>query len=110
MGCPKKAEITIYVLSKKCNAADVFVPNTFTPNDDGSNDVLFVRSNEINEIYFAVYNRWGTMVFETTNKAKGWDGTYNGAKEDPAVFAWYIKAKCFNGDHLEKKGNVTLIR
>jgi len=109
-GCPRTASVTIYVLSMECNTKDVFVPNTFTPNGDGENDVLFVRSNEVQELYFAVYNRWGQMVFETNDMTKGWDGNYNGMKADPAVFAWYLRAKCFNGNEIKKKGNTTLIR
>lgn len=109
-GCPKNATITVYVVSMKCNPADIFVPNTFTPNADGKNDVLYVRGNQIDRLYFAVYNRWGEMVFETNDIKKGWDGIYKSMKADPAVYAWYIKARCFNGEELEKKGNVTLIR
>jgi gliding motility-associated-like protein len=109
-GCPRTASVTIYVLSMQCNTKDVFVPNTFTPNGDGENDILFVRSNEVAELYFAVYNRWGQMVFETKDITKGWDGIYNGMKADPAVFAWYLRAKCFNGNEIKKKGNTTLIR
>ncbi len=109
-GCPKTATVTIYVLSMQCDPADVFVPNTFTPNGDGQNDVLFVRANMITEMYFAVYNRWGEMVFETTNQNVGWDGIYKGMKADPAVFAWYLRATCYNGNELKKQGNTTLIR
>lgn len=109
-GCPKTATITIYVLSMQCDPADVFVPNTFTPNSDGQNDILYVRGNMISELYFAVYNRWGQMVFETTDQNVGWDGIYKGMKADPAVFAWYLRAKCYNGDELKKQGNTTLIR
>lgn len=109
-GCPKSATVTIYVRSMKCNPADVFVPNTFTPNGDGNNDILFVRGNEITDLYFAVFNRWGELVFETTELTKGWNGMYKGMKMDPAVFAWYLRAKCFNGNELKKQGNVTLIR
>lgn len=109
-GCPRTTTITIYVLSMKCNTDLVFVPNTFTPNGDGQNDVLFVRSNSVQELYFAVYNRWGQMVFETNDINIGWDGTYKGMKADPAVFAWYLRAKCYNGDEIKKKGNTTLIR
>ena len=86
------------------------MPNTFTPNGDGENDILFVRSNDVSELYFAVYNRWGQMVFETTDITKGWDGIYKGMKADPAVFAWYLRAKCFNGGEIKKQGNTTLIR
>ena len=109
-GCPKKAFVTIYVISMKCNPDDVFVPNTFTPNGDGKNDILYVRSNSVSEIYFAVYNRWGEMVFETNDIHTGWDGIYKGELANPDVFAWYLTAKCYNGDELKKKGNVTLIR
>ncbi len=109
-GCPRSASITIYVMSLQCNINDVFVPNTFTPNDDGHNDILYVRSNSIIELYFAVYNRWGQMVFETTDIHFGWDGVYKGMKADPAVFAWYLRAKCYNGNTIKKQGNVTLIR
>jgi len=109
-GCSKTATITIYVISKKCPPESVFVPNTFTPNMDGKNDILYVRGNNIKELYFAVYNRWGEMVFETTDINKGWDGIYDGMKADPAVFAWYLKATCLEGTEIKRKGNTTLIR
>lgn len=109
-GCPRTATVTIYVLSMKCNTSLVFVPNAFTPNGDNENDKLFVKSNSVQELYFAVYNRWGQMVFETTDIKIGWDGMYNGMKADPAVFAWYLRVKCYNGEELRKKGNTTLIR
>ncbi|MCE3279367.1 MAG: repeat-containing protein [Bacteroidetes bacterium] len=109
-GCPRAATVTIYVTSTQCKSDNVFVPNTFTPNSDGENDILFVRSNDVTELYFAVYNRWGQMVFETTDITKGWNGIYKGMLADPAVFAWYLRAKCYNGDELTKKGNTTLIR
>lgn len=109
-GCPKYATITIYVKSMQCDPADVFVPNAFTPNNDNENDILYVRGNMISEMYFAVYNRWGELVFETKKQSVGWDGTYKGMKCDPAVFAWYLTAKCYNGDQLKKQGNTTILR
>ena len=110
VGCPKMATVTIVVVPNTCNPVDVFVPNTFTPNNDGKNDILYVRGNNFSELYFAVYNRWGQLVFETTDKTKGWNGVYNSLETDPVVFAWYLKVKCYNGNQIEKKGNVTLIR
>ena len=109
-GCTKSDTVTIYILSNECEDESVFVPNTFTPNGDGENDVLYARSNNLTSAYFAVYNRWGELVFETTDFHKGWDGIYKGMKADPAVFAWYLKGRCLNGKELFKKGNVTLIR
>lgn len=108
--CSRTDTITIYVITNECEADDIFVPNTFTPNGDGENDILYARSNVISTIYFAVYNRWGELMFETTDLKKGWDGNYKAMKADPAVFAWYVKGKCFNGKEFFKKGNVTLIR
>lgn len=110
LGCSRTASITIYVISTDCSSDAVFVPNTFTPNGDGKNDVLYARSNSLTEIYFAVYNRWGELVFETSDLHKGWDGTYKGMKVDPAVFAWYIKGTCNTGTEFFKKGNVTVIK
>ncbi|MDP2388261.1 MAG: PKD domain-containing protein [Bacteroidota bacterium] len=102
--------VTIYVITNLCDEGSVFVPNTFSPNLDGSNDVLYVRSNFVTDLYFAVYNRWGQMVFETTDIKKGWDGIYNGMKSDPGVFGYYLKYKCNNGEESFRKGNVTLVR
>lgn len=93
-----------------CIEGDAFIPNTFTPNGDGQNDILYVRGLKVDEVYFAVYNRWGEMVFETTDKTKGWDGIYKGRPADVGVFGWYLKVKCYNGEETFKKGNVTLIR
>ena len=109
-GCPKRDSITVYVVSQKCEDDDVFVPNTFTPNGDGVNDILFARGNNVKKIYFAIYNRRGELIFETNTITKGWDGIYQGRKADPDVFAWYIKATCYSDLELEKKGNITLIR
>jgi gliding motility-associated-like protein len=106
--CLIKSIITIEVIA--CNLSDIFIPNTFTPNGDGNNDVLYVRGNNISDLYFAVYNRWGQIVFETKDITKGWNGIYEDMKADPVVFAWYLRATCYNGKLLEKKGNVTLIR
>jgi gliding motility-associated-like protein len=61
--------------------------------------------------YFAVYNRWGELMFETTDPSQGWDGNYKGKPSDPGVFGYYVKAKCGEGsEEIFKKGNVTLIR
>jgi gliding motility-associated-like protein len=109
-GCIKTATVTVYILSKECTGDNVFIPNTFTPNGDGENDVLYVRSNSITQMYFAIYDRWGELMFETTDLHKGWDGLYKGMKVNPDVFAWYVKATCRNGENFFKKGNVTLIR
>ncbi len=109
-GCLAVRQITIYVISPDCQEPNIFIPNAFTPNGDGNNDVLYVRSNIIESMEFAVYNRWGQKVFETTDQAIGWDGTYKGQDLPNDVFGYYLKARCFNGEEYFKKGNVTLMR
>lgn len=108
--CTLERKVTIVVINPDCSEANIFIPNAFSPNGDGRNDVLYVRSNIIDDIEFAVYNRWGQKVFETKDKTKGWDGTFKGKTLSPDVYGYYLKAKCFNGDEFFKKGNVTLLK
>lgn len=108
--CREYAYVYVDVFIPGCIEGDAFIPNTFTPNGDGQNDILYVRGLKVDEVYFAVYNRWGEMVFETTDKSKGWDGIYKGKPADVGVFGWYLKVRCYNGEETFKKGNVTLIR
>lgn len=90
---------------------EVYIPNTFTPNGDGFNDVFKVRGPQFAIFYFAVYNRWGQLIFETNDITQGWDGTYKGKLADPGVFGYYAKMKCKDdSEEIFKKGNVTLIR
>jgi gliding motility-associated-like protein len=108
--CKETLYVFVDVVLSGCADGDSFVPNTFTPNGDGQNDILYVRGLKVEELYFAVYNRWGEMVFETTDKNKGWDGVYKGRSADVGVFGYYLKVKCYDGNETFKKGNVTLIR
>jgi gliding motility-associated-like protein len=109
-GCMVKKEVTVYIRYTPCASSNLYVPNAFSPNNDGKNDKLFVRGNFILDMYFTVYDRWGQKVFETRDQNNGWDGTYHGKKLDPAVFGWYIEGTCEPGEKFFKKGNVTLLR
>ncbi len=108
--CSVLDSVTINVIEIICEEPYIYVPNAFTPNEDGSNELLLVRSLNIRELYFVLYNRWGEKVFETHDQTIGWDGTYKGMKADPGVFDYYIKAVCVDDQEFFKKGNVTLIR
>lgn len=109
-GCDKTAEVTVTVIDVVCGEPDIYIPNAFTPNNDGENDVLYVRGNNIKELYFAVYDRWGEKVFDTKDQNVGWDGTFKGREADPAVFVYYLEVTCIGNETYFKKGNVTLIR
>jgi gliding motility-associated-like protein len=106
VGCTAIDSVYIKVIKN----SDIYVPNAFSPNGDGHDDYLYVRSNFVKSIYFAVYDRWGEKVWETNNINTGWDGTYRGQPENNGVFGWYLDATLYNGKEVKDKGNVTLIR
>ncbi len=108
--CREWVQVRVDAFTEGCIDTDAFVPNTFTPNGDGENDLFRVRGLKVDEVYLAVYNRWGELVYETTDKNAGWDGKYKGKDADVGVFGWYLKVKCINGAETFRKGNVTLIR
>ncbi len=89
---------------------ELFIADAFSPNADGVNDALFVRGNGVVELDFMVYNRWGQKVFESHDVDQGWDGTFKGKVLNSEVFVYYIKAKTRNGEEIEMKGDVSLVR
>jgi len=109
-GCTNVDTVVVTVLDVVCGEPYIYVPNAFTPNGDGNNDILYVHADMATDLYFAIYDRWGEKIFETTDASKGWNGTYKGKPLDPAVFVYYLKVTCLNRLQFEKKGNITLIR
>jgi gliding motility-associated-like protein len=108
--CTKSDTALVRVYEIVCDEPYVFVPNAFTPNGDQENDVLYVRGIWIEKCIFRVFNRWGELVFETTDQNIGWDGTFKGKKLDPDVFDYYLDVDCLGGLHTIIKGNVTLMK
>lgn len=109
-GCIGVDTIRIFVRPFECEIPYIFIPNAFTPNEDGKNDVLYVRANAVDEFYFVLYNRWGQKVFETRDLNIGWNGFFEGRKSPPDVFGYILQVKCLTGGQVTQKGNVTLIR
>lgn len=100
-----------FALMKLYNeCGEMFVPNAFSPDGNGENDLECVYGKCVQELYFAIYDRWGEKVFETTNISKCWDGTFRGQEMNTAVFVYYMKAKLTTGETVEKKGNISLLR
>jgi len=112
LGCTDSANVTITV-KKACsgNDDDVFIANIFSPNGDGKNDVLNIEGNGLTNIYWAIYDRWGNLIFETTNIAQGWDGTKNGSPMEAATYVYYLKAICTKTKaEVKLKGNVSVVK
>lgn len=109
-GCSVERDVTIVVLSPFCDDAFVFFPTGFSPNGDGENDELALESRFAEEVYWAVYNRWGQKVFETNRLGDTWDGTFKGEPQPAETYGFYLRAICPGGTEMVRKGNVTLLR
>jgi gliding motility-associated-like protein len=107
--CSAKARVRVEVLVLDCQSS-LFIPNAFTPNDDNTNEKIFVKSPYIESFNFSIFNRWGEKVFETTNPSEGWDGKYRGKSLDPDVYVYYLQGVCLDKESFFKKGNITLIK
>ena len=112
-GCASSREVTVTVI---CNDKNYFIPNTFSPNGDGMNDVFYPRGSGINRIQsMRIFNRWGELVFEKKNflaneSAAGWDGKVKGKPADQDVYVYIIEFICDNAAIIPIRGNVALIR
>ena len=107
-----------FILGRNCICGKtLYLPNSFTPNGDGMNDIFYPRSGvDIKQIKsFHVFNRWGELLFERDNilpndVSNAWDGSYNNDKPRPDVYVWVVEAMCENGELIHRKGSVTIIR
>jgi gliding motility-associated-like protein len=114
-GCKASRDITVNVI---CNQENYFIPNTFSPNADGMNDIFAPRGKAIHRINsMKIFNRWGELVWEKRNfmandrtPSGGWDGTYKGKPAQQDVYVYIIEFVCDNAQVIPFKGNVTLIR
>lgn len=112
-GCKSRDHVTIFVV---CNGANIFIPNTFSPNGDGANDIFYPRGTGLFSIKtLRIFNRWGEVVFEKNGFAPndasaGWNGTFKGLKLTPDVYVYTVDIICDNSTTLILKGNVALIQ
>ena len=88
----------------------VFVPDAFSPNGDGNNDMLFVRGPGIVDMSFLIYDRWGSKVFESQHPDNGWDGRARGEDMPSGIYIYVLVARLNDGEKLELKGDITLVR
>jgi gliding motility-associated-like protein len=112
-GCKNTGDVNVVVI---CMNANVYVPNTFSPNGDGSNDVFYVRGKGLERVKsLRVFNRWGEIVFEkkdfpVNDIASGWDGKHKGNRPQADVYIYQVEVFCENGEVIQFDGNVALIQ
>ena len=110
--CKNKGNITVQIL---CDDKNFFVPNTFSPNGDGSNDIFYPRGKGLFRIKaLRIFNRWGELVFEKrdfqpNDQSAGWNGTYKGKKPVPDVYVYQVEIYCNNDQLIQFAGNIALI-
>lgn len=103
-GCITTDEVTIIV------PGSLFIPNTFTPNGDGYNDVFGAWGTDITEIDLYVFNRWGELIWWSADLGGRWDGTYQGNQSPIDTYVWKVRAREIAGEVHERVGHVNLIR
>lgn len=124
-GLPYLSTVTIDVAAlgvKVCQRSDageafvklptneIFIPNTFTPNGDGKNDVFAVYSYAIKEMNMKIFNQWGELLFSSANMGNTWDGTYKGKQQPVGVYIYAVKLVLTTGEVVIRKGDINLVR
>ncbi|MCS6819337.1 MAG: gliding motility-associated C-terminal domain-containing protein, partial [Chitinophagales bacterium] len=105
-GCADTLAIPLNVNTDK----SFFIPNFFTPNDDGSNDLWCVYSDALQSIDLKVFNRWGEMVFASKDINLCWDGYYNGQKVEPGMYVYVVRFSFIDETWTQRQGSVMVYR
>lgn len=112
-GCESTSNFTVTV---NCNQENIFIPNTFSPNGDGMNEVFYIRGAGLTRIRsIQIYNRWGQQVFwkydvRANEASAGWDGTFKGIQAKSDVYVYVAQVECENKTVMTVKGDVMLVR
>lgn len=112
-GCESTSNFTVTV---NCNQENMFIPNTFSPNGDGMNDVFYIRGAGLTRIRsIQIFNRWGQQVFwkydvRANEASAGWDGTFKGVAAKSDVYVYVAQVECENKTVMTVKGDVMLVR
>ncbi len=106
-GCRDTATARVNIAG---NAKDMFIPNAFTPNNDGKNDVFKVYGSTVIGAEIRIYTQWGALIYETNDNTKGWDGTSKGTQQPIGQYIYVAKVRTNDQDTFLKKGTINLIR
>lgn len=91
-------------------ASDLFIPGAFTPDGNGLNEEMLVLGPEVSGFIFRVFNRWGELVFSTTDQTLGWNGYFKGEKAPQGTYLYFVEGTDTSGNLIKKSGNFVLLR
>jgi gliding motility-associated-like protein len=97
-------------ITGKAVTDEVFIPNSFSPNGDGLNDVLQVYGYVVKEMQFTVFNQWGEKIYESKDQKRAWDGTHRGKLQPSGIYMYMCKLILNDGSVMNKKGSINLVR
>ena len=100
-GCVGSTEFTLFV----GEPLDIYIPNAFTPNGDGKNDVFEIYGVGVSQVDLTIYNRWGQEVFQESSNRPQWDGMFKGKMQPPGMYSYLVEV-WFLGDLLLSKREV----
>lgn len=106
----ENSALSVAVSGTTLSTKEIFVPNVFTPNGDGKNDILYVYGNYIASIKFLIFNQWGELIFQSDNINTGWNGMYKGRMQPMGVYVYALKVVLQDGTVINKKGSINLIK
>jgi gliding motility-associated-like protein len=103
-------DTAVYVVKVNANTGDFFIPNAFTPNNDGKNDVWKVYGSSIRDVEMKVFSQWGQVVFSSKDPQGSWDGYYGGKPAPVGPYVYIVKVVFTDGKSITRKGTISLIR
>jgi len=107
IGCVVKDTQLVRIYKEK----EIYVPKGFSPNGDGSNDKIFPRLVGIRTLlYFKIYDRWGQLIYQTSNENEGWDGRYRGVMQPIDTYVWIAEGVDIDNNNLKRTGTFMLLR
>lgn len=105
--CQNSDTVTVTI---KTLTDEIYIPNVFTPNGDGKNDIFRAYGNSITGIDMKVFDQWGEVIFASTDFALGWNGTYKGKQQPVGVYIYVMKLRLADGREMTKRGSINLVR
>lgn len=111
-GCAALDNVTVIIPECNLIQSDIFIPNAFSPNGDGENDLLSIYAKKtcVKSFNLQIYDRWGISMFKTNNINDWWDGTFNGTQANTTLFIYYCTITSTDNQTVTKKGNITILR